>query len=82
MASSTEKSDQERDEITRAFGANLRRFRKKAGLTQGELAEQAGLHVNYISGADRGERNLSLVNIVKLARALGVSASDLLEGVE
>lgn len=64
------------------FGEQVRKLRKARGLSQEELAELAELHRNYIGGIERGERNVALLNIVRLAKALGVSLSELLEGVE
>ncbi|MDQ2817803.1 MAG: helix-turn-helix domain-containing protein [Candidatus Eremiobacteraeota bacterium] len=63
------------------FGKNLYRLRVAKGLTQEKLAELADLHRNYASSAERGERNLGLMNIVRLARAVGVSPSRLLRGI-
>ncbi len=63
-------------------GKNIRRFRKKAEWSQEELAEACGLHRTYIGAVERGERNISLENIVEIARALGLNAAELLEGVE
>lgn len=64
------------------FGEQVRRIRKLRGLSQEDLAELAGLHRTYIGGIERGERNVALVNIVRLAKALGVSPSQLLDGME
>lgn len=64
------------------FGEQVRKLRKARGLSQEELAELAELHRNYIGGIERGERNVALLNIVRLAKALGVSLSELLEGIE
>lgn len=59
------------------FGSRLRQLRDQRGYSQEELAERAGLHRNYVGGIERGERNVALENIVKLARALSVKPSDL-----
>jgi transcriptional regulator with XRE-family HTH domain len=64
------------------FGEQVRKLRKARGLSQEELAELAELHRNYIGGIERGERNVALLNIVRLAKALGVSLSELLKGIE
>ena len=64
------------------FGDRVRQLRKAKGISQEKLAELADLHRNYIGGIERGERNLALINIVRLARALGVSPSQLLEDIE
>ena len=60
------------------FGERLRQVRSKKGISQEKLAERAGLHRTYVSSVERGERNISLVNIEKLAEALGVSLKDLM----
>lgn len=57
----------------RLFGTNLRRLRKERELTQEALAELAGVHINYISSCERGVTNVSIRNIDKIARGLGVS---------
>lgn len=64
------------------FGDNLRRFRKAQGLSQEKLGEYAGLHRTYVGAVERGERNISLENIVKLAYALKITAAQLLQGTD
>lgn len=59
------------------FGSRLRQLRDQRGYSQEELAERAGLHRNYVGGVERGERNVALENIVKLAKALSVKPGDL-----
>jgi transcriptional regulator with XRE-family HTH domain len=63
------------------LGKNVRTRRLALGLSQEALAEKAELHWTYIGGIERGERNVSLLNIVRLARALGITASRLMTGV-
>ena len=64
------------------FGRKIRQQRQACGLSQEELAERCGLHRTYIGGIERGERNLALLNILKLAAALKVPPSQLMEGLE
>lgn len=65
----------------RVLGSTIREMRLKLKLSQERLAELAGLHWTYIGGIERGERNVSLMNIVKVARALRTTASELLSGI-
>ncbi|UYN90432.1 MAG: helix-turn-helix transcriptional regulator [Anaerolineales bacterium] len=61
------------------FGAAVRKNRLKRGLSQEQLAEIAGLHRTYIGMIERGEKNITLKNIWKIAYALNLPASNLLE---
>jgi transcriptional regulator with XRE-family HTH domain len=63
------------------FGDAVRRLRQRKGWSQEELADRAGLHRTYVGGIERGERNVSLVNIGRLARALETSLSALMDEV-
>jgi transcriptional regulator with XRE-family HTH domain len=64
------------------LGTNLRKHRHKLGLSQESLADLCGLHCTYIGAVERGERNVSLENIVAIARSLQIAPAKLLEGVE
>ena len=60
------------------FAMNMRRIRKSKALTQENVAERAELHPNYVSSVERGERNISLRNIEKIAIALEVEMAELM----
>lgn len=59
------------------FGNTVRTFRTQKGLSQEDLAELCNLHRTYIGGIERGERNVGLMNILYLAKALDVLPSEL-----
>jgi transcriptional regulator with XRE-family HTH domain len=63
------------------FGERVRVQRLALGWSQMRLAEEAGLHFTYVSSVERGERNISLQNILRLAAALGVDAAALVAGL-
>jgi transcriptional regulator with XRE-family HTH domain len=69
------------EDVRVRFGKALRKRRHKLGVSQEEFADLCGLDRTYVGGIERGERNLALVNIEKLARALKVSLSDLFRSV-
>jgi transcriptional regulator with XRE-family HTH domain len=64
------------------FGNKIRLLRHQQGLSQEQLAELCGLHRTYIGGIERGERNVSLLNMIRIARALNTTVSLLLEDVK
>lgn len=62
-----------------AFGRRLRELRVLKGLTQEQLAAVSGLDRSYVGGVERGERNVSLLNLYRLAQALDVTLQELLK---
>lgn len=61
-----------------ALGKRLAKARERAGMTQEALAEASGLHWTYVGQVERGERNLTYKNVLKLARGLGIDPSELM----
>ncbi|MGD1021027.1 MAG: helix-turn-helix transcriptional regulator [Verrucomicrobiia bacterium] len=71
-----------RHPVLTAFGLNVRKQREAHGLTQESLAEKADLDQTYISGIKRGLRNPGVLSIAKIAKALGISISDVCRGID
>jgi transcriptional regulator with XRE-family HTH domain len=69
----------EKQEVLVQFGARVRALRKSKGLSQEAFAAQCGLDRTYISGIERGVRNVALINIKALARALDISIAELMD---
>lgn len=67
------------EEVQRAFGARLRELRVDRGISQEALASRSGLNRTYVGSVERGERNVSLVNIQRLAEALDAPPSALFD---
>jgi transcriptional regulator with XRE-family HTH domain len=63
------------------FGERVREIRKEKGLSQEELAHKADLHRTYIGMIERAEKNITLVNIEKIANALEISIKDIFNGI-
>jgi transcriptional regulator with XRE-family HTH domain len=70
------------DSVLTALGQNVRKTREAKQITQEKLAEFAGLDPTYISGIERGLRNPGIQNVAKIAKALGLSTSELCKGVD
>lgn len=70
------------DAVLESFGLRVKVLRNQKLISQEKLAEISDLDRTYISSIERGQRNVSLLNIVKIAIALNTTASFLLEGVE
>ena len=66
-------------DISGKFAKKVKEIRLRKKMSQGDLAKILGVHPTYISGIERGVRNMALTNIEKLANALGVSVNDLLK---
>lgn len=69
----------EKDSALARFGQRLRVLREAAGFSQEELADRAEVHRTYLSGIERGKRNPSLINLLRIARALDISLSTLFD---
>lgn len=65
--------------VLRNFGNRVRQLRRRRKLSQEALADEAGLDRSYVGGVERGERNVSLANIEKIALALGVPLTELFD---
>jgi transcriptional regulator with XRE-family HTH domain len=71
-----------KEKVQVTFGAAVRALRESRLLTQQQLAELADLHTNYVSSVERGERNIGLHNVARLAHALEVPVSALLASLD
>ncbi|GAA2244606.1 hypothetical protein GCM10010401_17400 [Rarobacter faecitabidus] len=66
-------------ELQRTVGQNLRKYRQERQLSQEELAEVLGVHRTYMGGVERGERNLTLQSVERIATRLGIDPRELFE---
>ncbi|HEX5219294.1 MAG TPA: helix-turn-helix transcriptional regulator [Verrucomicrobiae bacterium] len=73
---------QDEKKLQRAFGLAVRRARERLDVSQDKLAELASLHRTYIGSVERGERNVSLINIATLAKALRTTPTKLMAECE
>jgi transcriptional regulator with XRE-family HTH domain len=71
-----------KEKVQVTFGAAVRAHREAKLLTQQQLAELADLHTNYVSSVERGERNLGLHNVARLAHALEIPVSVLIASLD
>ncbi|MFD9431472.1 MULTISPECIES: helix-turn-helix domain-containing protein [unclassified Streptomyces] len=69
-------------DAAQTFGARVRTRRNELGKSQERLADDSGMHWTFIGQVERGQRNVSLHNILKLAEALGVDPSELMQGLK
>jgi transcriptional regulator with XRE-family HTH domain len=68
-------------DVLQRFGNRLREKRMALGLSQERFADKAKLDRTYVSGIERGKRNIALRNIGAIAKALGISIAELMQGV-
>lgn len=64
------------------LGNNIRKIRNELGLSQEHLAEKADLDRTYVGGIERGERNVTIISILKISRALECELADIVEGIK
>ncbi|RED13898.1 helix-turn-helix domain-containing protein [Pontivivens insulae] len=76
------KTTPETVKYVRRFGQRVRLIRQQNELSQEELADRAGVHRTYIGMVERGEKNATIVTIVKISGALGVPATELVREIE
>jgi transcriptional regulator with XRE-family HTH domain len=69
------------EDVRIRFGKCVRLRRRKLNVSQEEFADMCGLDRTYVGGIERGERNVALVNIERIAKALRLSLTDLFKGV-
>jgi transcriptional regulator with XRE-family HTH domain len=67
------------EKITEILARNIRKERAVLSISQDELADKSGLHRTYIGGIERGERNITLNSLEKIAHALGLNPKDLID---
>ena len=70
-----------RDPILCSFGQSVAKHRRVKGLSQEALAEKADLDRTYLSDIERGVRNPGIKNVIVIAKALGITPSDLMKGI-
>lgn len=66
-------------DITKKFGGRVKALRLQKGMSQGDLAKKLGVHSTYISKIERGEQNISIQGLDKLAKTLGVPTNELIK---
>jgi transcriptional regulator with XRE-family HTH domain len=69
-------------ELQKTLGRNLRRLRESKGMSQEDFADKLGYHRTYLGGVERGERNLTLRSVERIASLIGVAPISLLANEE
>lgn len=73
------KTNKNEKEILITIGNNIRKYRKVKGWSQEQLAFECGLHRTYIGAVKRGEKNITILNLIKVQERLGVRIQELLQ---
>lgn len=73
---------EERSPVLIAFGRTVRRLRKAQGFSQEAFADECGIDRSYMGGVERGERNIALINIVKIITGLGMQPSEFFQALD
>ena len=73
---------EDRPAVLLAFGKAVRQARKSQGLSQEDFADRCGIDRSYMGCVERGERNLALVNVDKIVRALGMAPSEFFKALD
>jgi transcriptional regulator with XRE-family HTH domain len=68
-----------KQDLTRILASNIRRLREKQGWSQEDCAERCGLHRTYIGAVERGERNITIATLERIAAAFEITPIDLLK---
>ncbi|MFZ3030063.1 MAG: helix-turn-helix transcriptional regulator [Minisyncoccia bacterium] len=66
-------------DIIKKFGKRVKTLRLQKNMSQGDIAKKLGVHPTYISKIERGEQNMSIQGVGKLAKAIGVSVGELMK---
>ena len=74
--------EKHKNEYLIRLGSKVRERRIKSGLTQEQLAFNSGLDRSYVGGIERGERNISIITLIKLSNILGCAIHDLVRGID
>lgn len=70
-----------KDRTLAKLGANLRAARESRGWSQEELAHRCGVHRTYVGGVERGEYNVTILTLLRISKAMGMSVKDALGGL-
>lgn len=73
---------EERSPVLIAFGLAVRQFRKARGLSQEAFADECGIDRSYMCGVERGERNIAMINIDRVIKALGMQPSEFFKALD